>query len=183
MRWLGDDTPMGWTLTLAYAVGAVLTLRAGLGVSSPAAVRRFVLASGAALVALGINKQLDLQQLVFVAGRSATFALGLYEQRDTLHIAFPLLVAAVLAVLGLLVARGLGAHLRAVAPMLAGFGLLALFIVVRVALFSHLVRVLGWAWLESDASALLELGAIVVITLGALRIRARSVPRTPARRS
>ena len=49
--------------------------------------------------------------------------------------------------------------------------LLAAFVVVRVALFSHLVRVLGWTWLESAWPALLELGAITVIAIGARRAR------------
>ena len=169
---LGDDTPIGWALTLAYAVGALVTLFAGATTAGPPAVRRFVLASGSTLFLLCLNKQLDLQTLVFVGGREALVALGVWERRAALQVLFPIVVGLVLlASLGWLV-RALRPHLRLIAPMLAGFGLLAAYVVVRVALFSQLARLLGWSWLESEASALLELAAIVVVALGALRVRA-----------
>ncbi|UJR79814.1 hypothetical protein [Sandaracinus amylolyticus] len=170
MSWLGDDTPLGWAITLAYAIGAGVTLHAARGVREVGA-RRFVVLSGLALAALAVNKQLDLQTLVFRAGRSATFTLGLYEQRDRLHVIFPVLVGAVLVVVLVLLAITLRRHVRALATMLVGWALLAAFVVVRVALFSHLVRVLGWTWLESAWPALLELGAITLIAIGARRAR------------
>lgn len=171
MSWLGDDTPLGWAITLAYAIGAGVTLHAAQRAKgAPAAVRRFVVLSGLALAALALNKQLDLQTAVFRAGRSATVALGLYEQRDRLHVIFPVLVGAALVVVLVVLAITLRRHVGRLATMLAGWALLAAFVVVRVALFSHLVRVLGWTWLESEWSALLELGAIALVALSARRV-------------
>ena len=92
---------------------------------------------------LALNKQLDLHRYVFVVGREATIALGWYDQRDRLHVIFPLLVGAALVVVLAALAWRVRAHARAFAPIVLGFVVLAVFVVIRVALFSHLARVLG----------------------------------------
>jgi hypothetical protein len=163
---VGDESVVGWIVTGAYFAAASVAI----------AVSRapFHVLSSLALVALGANKQLDLQTHLFTLGRRLTFALGVYEHRDLLHVLFPIAVGLVLAVVLAVIAKLVWRDRRNLAPVLAGFVLLAAFIVVRVAFFSHLARVLGWAWLESETISLVELAAVGLIALGFLRMRTLS---------
>ncbi len=179
----GDDTPLGWGITVAYFVGAGVTLLAARRLEGRLA--RLVCACGALLGALGLNKQLDLQVLVFEAGRRAIAAFDLAAHRDLLSVLFPVLVGLGLFAAALALGLAVRHHVRAMAPMLAGFALYAVFVVLRVALFSHLERVLGWSWLETEATAALELAAIALVAGGAVRASRREraaceAPPSPA---
>jgi hypothetical protein len=156
----------------AYAIGAVVTFVAARRIDGPRG--RWVMACAALLVLLGANKQLDLHSTIFALGRRATFALGVYEHRDFLHVLFPMIVGAMMLVVGIALALALRGHARAMAPLLAGFALYAVFLVLRVAVFSHLERVLGWTWLDTEATSLLELAAIALVAGGAMRLARRS---------
>jgi hypothetical protein len=85
-----------------------------------------------------------------------------------MHVLFPFVVGLGLAALGWRAGRSVLPHLALLAPMVAGYGVLGIFVVLRVALFSHLTRVLGWAWLESEATVLLELACVVLVSGGAV---------------
>lgn len=165
---MADEGPLGWIVTGAYFVAAIVALIA----ARRAELRAFSIVCALVSIALGANKQLDLQTHVIALGRRATFALGLYEHRDLLHVLFPILVGAALLVALAIAVHLYWPHRRAIAPVIAGFALLAIFVVLRVALFSHLERVLGWTWLESGLSSILELLAIAVIAIG-LAVSAR----------
>lgn len=192
---IGDPTPIGWITTLAYLVTAYLCLRAfrlekagperSVLATVPAAfrvlwkhwpdppprARRAVLwiLLSFAFVLLGVNKQLDLQTLVTDLGRATAFAMGWYDQRRGVQLAFVALVLLVgLVAVGLffVIARG---QLRDMRLPLGGLAFVVTFVIVRAASF-HDVEELVW----SDVCGLrmewaLELGGIALVALGAIR--------------
>ena len=104
-RWrpgIGDPTVVGWVTVAAYLVAA---LGCGLaawrepmpdGTGRPRArPSRFWLALAILMLALGINKQLDLQSLATQIGRDVITARGLYSVRRELQFGFILAVALV----------------------------------------------------------------------------------------
>lgn len=133
-------------------------------------------------VALGVNKQLDLQSALTEAGRVLARAQGWYEQRGAVQAVFILGVGAACllgaAVLGWW-ARGAPAATK---WALLGTTLVLGYVVVRAASFHHIdhfigQRVLGFRW-----NWILEMGGISVV-LFATWLRAREAPpqRGPAR--
>jgi hypothetical protein len=184
-RWqpgLGDPTLMGWVTVAAYmsaALGCFWTAwreprRDGTRRGRPST---FWLVLASLMVALGINKQLDLQSLVTQIGRDVIKALSLYEQRRALQTGFVLTVA--LACAGSLAAFVWAARRRLKGrwPALLGMLFILCFVVVRAASFHHvdafLAASLGglkWNWI-------LELGGIAVVGSAALRILLAKPPR------
>jgi len=84
---MGDPTVIGWTITVGYFIAAFLCFKAGraprpsgVGGRSPKS-RSAWLVLGIAMLALGINKQLDLQTPFIHFGRSVALASGWYGDR------------------------------------------------------------------------------------------------------
>ena len=187
-RWqpgIGDPTVMGWVTVAAYLAAAIACQRAARREPRPDGTRRtrpaaFWLVLAGFMVALGINKQLDLQSLVTQIGRDVIAGLDLYRQRRALQAGFILAV-------GLVCAVALVAFVWAAKPLLhrrwpALLGMLFIlgFVVIRAASFHHVdaflaARVGGMKW-----NWILELGGIAVVGLAALRIASGALPR-PAR--
>ncbi|HVZ33497.1 MAG TPA: hypothetical protein VG963_13790, partial [Polyangiaceae bacterium] len=103
-RWhpgIGDPSVLGWLTVVAYFVAAVLAFRAlrvhlgraRRGGASAQAGDELLLARFwglvlAAMILLGINKQLDLQTLFTEIGRDLAHAQGWYETRRRYQVAF-----------------------------------------------------------------------------------------------
>jgi hypothetical protein len=189
-RWrpgIGDPTVLGWVTVAAYIVAA---LGCGLaawrepqsdGTRRPRArPSRFWLALSGLMLALGINKQLDLQSLLTQIGRDVITAWGLYSERRELQLGFILAVGVVCV--GALVAF-LWAARRTLTrrwPAIAGMLFILGFVIIRAASFHNVDAFLGarlgglkWNWI-------LELGGIAVVALAALRIL-RAPPAKPPR--
>ena len=181
---IGDPTFLGWFTVAAYAATALLCLRGFRLASAPVPPtrkgilaarmrRRFWLVTAVILVALGINKQLDLQSLVLNLGRTLAKSEGWYESRRAVQYAFIVGVAvagtAAVAALLWLFRRG-GAWVR-----LAQFGLVTLctFVIVRAASFHHVDMMLGKDIGFFRLNHVLELGGIALIAVGALGEGAR----------
>ena len=99
----GDPTPLGWTITLAYALVAWRCAALARGAGDRGA-RRFWLMLAIGLACLCVNKQLDLQAAVTAYARETAKAAGWYADRRPVQIA-ALAAAAVLA-LGALALAG-----------------------------------------------------------------------------
>ena len=144
---MGDPTVVGWAICCAYLVSAWLCYRAavrcacggrvnplnrrpGLG-APPTRLKRVWLGLAGLLVLLGINKQLDLQLWLSLAGRWLARTQGWYEYRFYVQLAFfVVLVISVIAAGALLVRQG-RSSLREVRLALVGAALLAIFVLVR----------------------------------------------------
>lgn len=174
----GDPTVLGWATVAAYAVAALLAgarARAARRASDDAGIVRFWSSSALGLLALGSNKQLDLQTDVMAATKAAAMGLGLYpEHRGALMVGvLGLALGALLVLLALAHGawRSLGAGRRL--PILAWVGL-ALYALLRAASFHHLDE-LGLSFVRWAGAPLLELGGIALLAVSALRR-----PPTPA---
>ena len=159
---IGDPTWIGWLITVAYLVSAVLCFRA----FSVAAVdvRRIWLVLGIGMLLLGFNKQLDLQELLKEIGKRIAYRDGWYAQRRQVQAVFAATVIGVgmaATIRTFLVARR---QSKAVQLSLLGTGLILAFIAMRVALFEHL----GLPFLGENVNALVELSGITCVALGSV---------------
>jgi hypothetical protein len=163
MSFGGDPTVGGWVVTVAYVAAAGYV---GTRARYTTDARRNVLVLIAlSLLALGLNKQLDLHEAAFVAAREAVRSLGWDAHKRALQLAGVGLVLAVGGVGGLV--------LRAVSRRVGGwprsFHLAALvfvaFAALRVAAFVGLLR--GLAWLEEVVLVAIELGVVALVVRGA----------------
>jgi hypothetical protein len=90
------------------------------------------------LVALGVNKQLDLQGLLMELGRSFAYQLGVYEKRRGLQMIF-LFVLAIVSVAAFFFWFRMNRHnWREQGYMVIGGVFLVAFVLVRAASFHHL---------------------------------------------
>lgn len=177
-RWspgIGDPTVMGWITVAAYFACAWLCWRArrvavaerrnGATHRSDVVWTAFTIG----MVALGINKQLDLQSALTELGRSLAHAQGWYENRRPVQRVF---------VLGVLIgAVGLGAWLMVGArrdlrrlwlPLLGGVALCT-FVVVRATSFERMDDLIDVRWAGVRMNWILELGGIALVAVGAWR--------------
>ena len=164
---IGDPTPIGWITVIAYAAAALLCWRCHQAISARLVTRFWVLLT-LAMVALGINKQLDLQTAFTYAARAAAHAQGWYEQRRPLQVLFILAIAVgSVATLGLL--------LRLARPLtpgrvltLCGSMFLAAFVLIRMTSLEHVDTFLALPLLSLSTNGVFELGGIACVALGAL---------------
>jgi hypothetical protein len=185
-RWapgIGDPTVFGWVTTLAYLVAAALCFvavrgHAHQGRQDPAARRAAIiwLILAAALLFLGVNKQLDLQTLFTELGRIVAFKQGWYQRRHRVQLAF----VGVLGVLGLLGVAGM-LHLargqfRQLRLALIGAVFLVAFVGIRATSFHLVDRVLSHQVSVVRLNHVLELGGIALVAVAAARNR-RAPPR------
>ncbi|HEX5658474.1 MAG TPA: hypothetical protein VFX59_14830 [Polyangiales bacterium] len=185
-RWhpgVGDASSFGWVTVLAYFVAAGLALRAlwlhraGAAdgpsraswppVRDEALLARFWSLVMLAMVALGINKQLDLQSWFAEMGRDLAHDQGWYHRRRVVQGLFILAVGAG----GGLATAALAYSLRRVLPRVmgavVGLGALITFVIIRATSLHHIDALLGRGRIRLNW--VLELGGIGLIALSALR--------------
>lgn len=137
---IGDPGWLGWLTAGGYLLCALLCIWA----ARRSDRRRPWLALATIYVALGLNKQLDLQTLLTAVGRQLFRDLGLYDHRRAFQVAFMLIVLLIALAAGLwlwlhLIYAGRGARLAAL-----GAAITVAFVLIRAASFHHvdvLVRV------------------------------------------
>lgn len=166
VRWrpeIGDPSFMGWFTVAAYAVAAVLALRAWK--LRRESVWLFV---SLGMAVLCVNKQLDLQSLFTAIGRVVAWHGGWFEQRRDYQkwIVLGVIVAAGAA--GVWSAWRYQAFWRKHLLLTAGGLFLATFIVVRAVSFHHVDVFLNSAVGGMRMNWLLELGGIFLIGLAAV---------------
>lgn len=183
-RWhpsIGDPSLVGWITVLAYLTTALLAGRNARAQAARAFPRahsaeraaearllsRFWWGISGLLLALGINKQLDLQTLFTQVLRDMALAQGWYEQRRPYQLAFIACVGLISVAGTALVAFAMRRVLPQIWLSVAGFGLLAGFVLIRAASIHQIDVLLKQGSLRLNW--VLELGAIGVIALGAAR--------------
>ena len=179
---IGDPTVMGWLTVLAYLAVFWLALRIA---ATPARFppetrgREALLWAGIAglLLLLAINKQLDLQTFVTVAGKCIALHDGWYAQRRAVQAAVLAGIGLAAAATLLLAARMLSGTLRREGLALLGLVLLAGFVMTRAVSFHAFDTVIGSRLAGWRLNWVFELGALALLALGALRVLA-----LPARR-
>jgi len=181
---IGDPTFIGWFTVVAYFVAAWVC-----GVNALRARRMdgraymFWLVFTAFMVALGINKQLDLQSLFTVTFRHFAKSSGWYEDRRFFQGLFVVAIAffglAFAGIAWIWTLRTLPRHRMA----LLGGIFLVCFIIIRAASFHHFDDILGTELAFFRINHVLELGGIAYVTLGALKVRRETLADGAPRRA
>lgn len=189
-RWqpgVGDPSAFGWVAVLAYFAAAGLALRAVLihRASERAPVRRswppvpgevllvrFWSVVMLSMVALGINKQLDLQSWVAELGRDLAHEQGWYPRRRVVQGLFVLAVG----VGGGLATAALAFSMRRVFDRVRGavlgLGALITFVIIRATSLHQIDALLMRGRVRLNW--VLEFGGIALIALSALRQKSAS---------
>lgn len=190
---IGDPTPLGWFTVVAYLAAALacgaaaIAERRAVRRGEPAIPGLWLVLAGLMLF-LGINKQLDLQTLFGTIGRQIAREQGWYGQRRQVQAAF----IAGLGLGGLALLAGLAWWIRRLwrrcLLALAGVVFLFAFVLIRASSFHHVDALLGSTALGIRWNAILELGGIALVGLGALvahgdRRRASAARAAPARQA
>jgi hypothetical protein len=188
-RWrpgIGDPTVLGWVTVAAYFLAALACGLAARREPLPDGTRRprarpsrFWLTLAGLVLALGINKQLDLQSLITQIGRDVTRAWGVYSQRRPLQLGF---IVAVATACGAALGGMFWAARRTFKrrwPAIAGIVFILGFVVIRAASFHHVdlflaARLGGMKW-----NWILELGGIAVVSVAAVRVVLEPPGRPP----
>lgn len=173
-RWqpgIGDPSMMGWFTTLSYLVAGLLCLRRAWICRRTPALRMkpfyFWIAFGILMLALFVNKQLDLQTLLTQTGREWSKAGDWYEERRVLQTLFIWALAAggVAAVLfALWFIRGARLHYYLA---LFGLGFTGCFVIIRAASIHRVDRFIGLDIMGIRMNWVLELGGILVVAMAA----------------
>ncbi|MFO1497027.1 MAG: hypothetical protein U1G07_01295 [Verrucomicrobiota bacterium] len=174
-RWepgIGDPTIMGWVTVVAYFLAAILCWQAARRASRAGQPTQFWYVFTLGLVALGINKQLDLQTWLTLFFKGIAIRENIYEDRRGLQAAFIGLISLGGAV-GLVGLKLLAGRLtKPVGIALAGGIFLATFVIVRAVSFHHVDQMLGMDLGGFRLNWLLELGGISGVAAGAWLARA-----------
>jgi len=162
---IGDPSAMGWLTVVLYFYAAYRCFRLARG-RNVKLVRREATVwwlFTVALVALGVNKQLDLQTALTEIGRILAREQGWYEQRQTVQTEFIGLVG----LLGLVSIASLGLMMQrmpaATRAAMGGGVLLVAFVAIRAASFHHVDRLIGRRLFGMKFNWMLEIGSISII--------------------
>lgn len=171
---IGDPTFMGWFTVAAYFTVAYLCWRAYRvarppSIFDPRSITRIWLGLGLLFVALGVNKQLDLQSLFTQIGRSMARDEGWYARRREVQAIFIVLLAlggsSVIIWLFWLTRNAL----RTYGLALIGAVFTVLFVIIRAASFHRVDNMLGWSFVGLEMNWILELSGIACVGAGAVQ--------------
>lgn len=179
-RWhpgIGDPTPLGWLTVAAYLVAAFHSWRACRATADceepSLRLRCFWGLLAASMLALGVNKQLDLQGLLTQVGRDVAMRDGWYRNRGIVQQAFILGLVGCALACGALALWILREHLREIWIALAGAVFTATFVVVRASSFHKVDWLLGNELAGLKVHRLLELGGVALVAFAAWDWRRR----------
>lgn len=172
-RWtpgIGDPGVIGWLTVALYLLAA--------GACAGAARRasgnrndawRYWAAIAFSMLALGVNKQLDLQSLFTQLMRDDSLRHGWFAERRTLQLAFILAVAAAGAMMALLIRRRLAMLHRNIRLAAWGVCLVYTYVLIRAASFHHVDRFINAAILAARWNWIIEIGGIAIVVVAAIR--------------
>ena len=153
-RWhagIGDPSPMGWVTVVACFAAAALALGAYRIVRSEVrALELFWALLALVMLALGINKQLDLQSWGTEIMRDLAHRQGWYEERREVQALFVVTIT-ILGAVGLVVmAAAMRRHLRAVWVPILGIAELVVFVLARASSIHKMDRLIGTVIVDAN---------------------------------
>jgi hypothetical protein len=169
---IGDPTIGGWITVALYLVTAYVTWQvgrrfraSGSDTRSEAMVWAFI---ALLFLALGINKQLDLQSALTELGRVLAHAQGWYDNRFVVQVALVVTVAAIslVTVIGMTIMIWRSPFATWVAVF--GTGLVLVFVAARAASFHHMDYLLSVRFIGLRLNWILEMSGISIVLLAAL---------------
>lgn len=173
-RWepsIGDPTLIGWITVAVYFITAIICLKAALQSSfdKENTVRNLWLFLTVFLIALGINKQLDLQTLLTQIGRDIAKEQGWYKDRRIIQISFIILIGLIGTVGITFLFKTYKNAESAIKITLSGCVILLAFILTRASSFHHMDIFIYMKFIGVGVNGLLELGSLIIIGLGGFR--------------
>lgn len=164
---LGDPTWLGIAIAIGYvAVGALAFAK-----RSATRLPRFFACASMIYVALGINKQADLQTVLLEGGRTLASHELTFVPRVLLRALVVVFVLVALATLGALVSRLVRPSPADAALALAGLVTTGTFVLLRATSFVHFGALHRFFVAHPLAAPLLEVPGIVLFGLGVERAR------------
>lgn len=172
---IGDPTVGGWVTVVLYFFAVWATWRAAQVTMNRE--RILWLSISTMLVALGINKQLDLQSALTDIGRIVAVEQGWYETRQIVQIWFIIGVAVVCSLIALtLIVLACDAPLSTWGAI-AGMAIVLAFVLIRAASFHRVDQFIGQRILGLKWNWILEMGGISIVLLSAIRRRHSRIAR------
>jgi hypothetical protein len=165
-RWIagiGDPSVVGWVTVAVYAVGVTLAARNAAAAQRSGVPTSFWFVLTAVLLALGINKQLDLQSWFGQTGRDMAIAQGWYESRRAVQAVFIALLGATAVALLVWARRQWAGLWHEYRWVFGGITLLLVFIVIRAASFHHIDEFIGIDVGVTTFGRALELTGVLLI--------------------
>ena len=165
---IGDPTIGGWVTVVLYLLAAgscwISARELALG-DIVSTERRTWWAISALFLALGINKQLDLQSALTEAGRVLAHYQGWFEQRQLVQLAFIALVAIICLIAAITLL--LWTHSAPIPTRLALMGTTMVlgFVLIRAASFHHVDQFIGQRILGLRWNWILEMSGISLVLI------------------
>lgn len=172
-RWtpgIGDPGVVGWTTVVLYLLAAgTCAVAARRALRERPGTWRYWAVIALSMLALGINKQLDLQSLFTQVLRDDSLRHGWFAERRTLQLAFIIAIAAAGLIIALLIGRRVSMLQRNIRLAAWGVCLVYTYVLVRAASFHHVDRFINAALLGVRWNWILEIGGIAIVIVAALR--------------
>ncbi len=166
---IGDPTIFGWITVMFYFIAMLICIYKSESLKKIGERHQFWLYLALFLLLLGINKQLDLQTWFTQTLRDWSQVQGWYEQRRPLQAVFIAALAVAIGVTLVSLRRYLADSWHHHQIVWTGIVLLSAFILMRAASFHHMDVFINHRWLGLRFNVLLEIGAILVVIVGALK--------------
>ncbi len=174
---IGDPTIGGWITVLLYLATSVSCWKTAreLRLAHPPMAHEYFgwRAIAALFLALGINKQLDLQSALTEVGRVLAYSEGWYAQRHAVQLAFIVLVAVLCATAVIILV--IWTHNAPVQTWVALLGTMLVFgfVLIRASSFHHMDRFIGERILGFRWNWVLEMGGISLALIASIWRRKR----------
>ena len=185
-RWspgIGDPTAMGWITVAVYLAAAAMALVVAMQAPFPVASRRrerlFWALLAAVLLALAVNKQLDLQSYLTALGRCLAQHQGWYDRRRFVQEAVILGLLVVMVLLAIALWRLMRGTLARNGAALAGLVLVLGFVAIRAVGFHHVDALIKLDVMHLRLNWLFELTGPVLIGLAGLWLLLRWSAKAP----
>lgn len=167
-RWtpnIGDPTVIGWVTVAAYFIVAAICLKATLLSKSDTnkSLKNLWLFLTFFLIALGINKQLDLQTIFTLFGKNLVIEQGWYNDRYIFQIGFIIFIG-LSGVVGLTALLKKYKHINTeIKIALVSCIILFIFILIRAISFHYMDFFINMEIVGIKINWLIELSSLIII--------------------
>ncbi|MEG8037971.1 hypothetical protein QP166_00895 [Sphingomonas sp. LR60] len=177
-RWtprIGDPSVIGWVTVALYLIAAgACAMAARRAMHDARGGLRFWAIVAVMMLALGINKQLDLQSLFTQLLRDDALQHGWFAERRTLQLAFIIGLAMASPIIAFFIVRRFPMLRRNMRAAVVGVCSIYTYVLIRAASFHHVDRFINATILGVKWNWVLEIGGIMIVLLAALRARVAS---------
>lgn len=167
---VSDPNIIGWITVAIYFIVAIICLKAAFipidNNLHQEKIKRFWLFLTFFLIALGINKQLDLQTLFTQLGKNISIEQGWYENRRLVQLCFIILIGIICITSITLLLKIYKRSSAAIKTSLISCIILFSFILIRASSFHYIDSFINITVMSIKMDWLLELGGLATIGIG-----------------